>query len=586
MFPQVRAVLVARARLLGIRLVFGNPATAPLPADLVGIYVQSPDDYGALVDPRSPSPNARTRPAACLPSGPTCSPTSCSHRQGDLGADVVVGSAQRFGVPLGYGGPHAAFFATREAFVRQVPGRIIGVSVDEAGRRAYRMALQTREQHIRREKATSNICTAQALLANIAAFYAVYHGPAGLEGIATRVHDQTVRLAAAIERRGWRQVNAGYFDTLRVEAEPTAIAQIRAAAAAREINFRYPSDSAVQIALDETVDEADLCDLVRVFDEAAGQTGAPTVEPPGARTALHPGTRRTSSFMTHPVFNSHQSETEMMRYIRHLERKDLGLDTAMIPLGSCTMKLNGAAEMMPISWPEFARLHPFVPPDQAAGYRQIFDELEAALAAITGLAAVSLQPNSGAQGELAGLLAIRAYHRVAGRPRAHRRPDSPVGPRHESGQCRHGRPHGGRRRLRRPRQHRGRGSSCQGRRAPDADRLPDGDLSEHARRLRVADPGDLRDRPRRGRPGVHGRREHERAGRADQPRGHGRRRVPSEPAQDVRDSARWRRPRDGADCRRARTSRRSFPAIRWCRPGAPRPSPPSPPRRGAARAFS
>ncbi|HSC27470.1 MAG TPA: aminomethyl-transferring glycine dehydrogenase, partial [Vicinamibacterales bacterium] len=321
------------------------------------------------------------------------------------------GNSQRFGVPLGYGGPHAAFFATREAFVRQAPGRIIGVSIDARGRQAYRMALQTREQHIRREKATSNICTAQALLANIAAMYAVYHGPAGLKAIAARVHG----LAAAVERAltglGFRQANPAYFDTLWIEGADEA--GVRREAEARGINFRC-TGAGVGIALDETVTNEDAQQIVDLFARAANAP-APRVDVRGESAVRVPKSlQRTSPFLTHPVFNTHRSETKMMRYIRSLERKDVGLDTSMIPLGSCTMKLNAASEMIPLSWPEFARIHPFAPSTQAEGYRQIFEELEAALCRITGLAAVSLQPNSGAQGEFAGLMAIRAYHRDRG----------------------------------------------------------------------------------------------------------------------------------------------------------------------------
>jgi len=287
------------------------------------------------------------------------------------------------------------------------------VSVDAQGRRAYRMALQTREQHIRREKATSNICTAQALLANMAAFYAVYHGPQGLRDIGGRVHDQATRLAAALTTLGLKQTNEAYYDTVRVTADKTMLGGIRAAAERREINFRYSGD-AVQVSLNETVSERDLTDVLAAFADAAGRP-APSLAAPGSgNTALPPALQRTSPYLTHPVFNVHHSETELMRYIRALERKDIGLDAAMIPLGSCTMKLNAAAEMMPVSWPEFSRMHPFVPVEQAGGYQAMFTELEAALAEITGFAAVSLQPNSGAQGEYAGLLVIRAYHHARG----------------------------------------------------------------------------------------------------------------------------------------------------------------------------
>jgi glycine dehydrogenase len=407
-FPQVREVIEARAGLLGFAVTTGDPLTAELPQNLAGAYVQSPDDRGRLLDLGRIA--ARIHDAGgLLAVGTDLLSLALVSPPGEAGADVVVGSAQRLGVPLGYGGPHAAFFATREKFVRQMPGRLIGVSVDTRGRRAYRMAIQTREQHIRREKATSNICTAQALLANMAAFYGVYHGPAGLAAIARRVHDQAVRLARGIERCGWVQSNPVFFDTLCLEGTAAQVRNVRHAAEARRINFRYPSDQVVQVSLDETVTEADLADVLATFAESAA-VEAPDLGAPGSTPDLQAPYKRTSAFLTHPVFNSHHSETEMMRYVRRLERKDLGLDTAMIPLGSCTMKLNAASEMMPLSWPGFSRMHPFVPVEQAAGYQQVFSELESALAAVTGLPGVSLQPNSGAQGEFAGLLVIRAFH--------------------------------------------------------------------------------------------------------------------------------------------------------------------------------
>ncbi|TAK18533.1 MAG: glycine dehydrogenase (aminomethyl-transferring), partial [Acidobacteria bacterium] len=297
---------------------------------------------------------------------------------------------------------------------RQAPGRIIGVSVDAKGRKAYRMALQTREQHIRREKATSNICTAQALLANMAAMYAVYHGPEGLKAIASHVHLQAQRLASAVSGLGFKQTNNVYFDTLRFVGEPAKVEAVRSGALARKINFYYPEPGVVQVALNETVTDDDLQDIADVFGTAMRSENVQLGSSSNSKFSLPQSLTRSAPFLTHPVFNTHHSETEMMRYIRSLERKDIGLDTAMIPLGSCTMKLNAAAEMMPVSWPEFGRMHPFVPVDQAKGYQQIFKELESALKALTGFAAVSLQPNSGAQGEFAGLLTIQAYHRSRG----------------------------------------------------------------------------------------------------------------------------------------------------------------------------
>jgi glycine dehydrogenase len=409
-FPHVLAVLESRAEPLGIKLRVTDLTRAEFTPDVFGVYVQSPDDHGEVLDLK-PLVGRAHAAGALVAVGTDLLALTLMTPPGEAGADVVIGNAQRFGVPLGYGGPHAAFFATREKFVRQAPGRIIGVSVDSKGRRAFRMALQTREQHIRREKATSNICTAQALLANMTAFYAVYHGPDGLKEIGARVHDQAGRLAAAIGALGWKQTNGAYFDTLRFEGDASRVSKVRTAAEIRGINLRYPAPGVVQIALNETVTESDLPDVLSVF----GATGAAKVGAVGsAASSLAGGLRRTSGFLAHPVFNAHHSETEMMRYIRGLERKDIGLDTAMIPLGSCTMKLNAAAEMMPVSWPEFSRLHPFVPIEQAEGYQAIFRELEQALATITGFHSVSLQPNSGAQGEYAGLMVIRAYHRSRG----------------------------------------------------------------------------------------------------------------------------------------------------------------------------
>jgi glycine dehydrogenase len=412
-FPQVRAVLVTRAIPLGIELRFEDLSRAgagsTFGSEVFGVYVQSPDDHGEVHDLRKFISDAHDA-GVLVAVGSDLLASAMFTPPGEMGADVVVGSAQRFGVPLGYGGPHAAFFATRESFVRQAPGRIIGVSVDSKGRRAYRMALQTREQHIRREKATSNICTAQALLANISAFYAVYHGPAGIRAIAERIHDHASRLAAAVSGLGWKQTNASYFDTVRFEGDDASVSKVRAAAEKKGINLRYPSSGVVQVSFDETVGDADLADVVSAFEAAAGKKA--TVPTTAARAAGY--LARTSAYLAHPVFNTHASETQMMRYIRQLEKKDIGLDTAMIPLGSCTMKLNAAAEMLPITWPEFSKLHPFVPVEQAAGYRQVIDELSTALCAVTGFAAVSLQPNSGAQGEFAGLLVIHAYHQSRG----------------------------------------------------------------------------------------------------------------------------------------------------------------------------
>ena len=417
-FPQTIDVLRSRAEPLGIELVIGDPRTASFAEPVFAAVVQTPDEAGCVHDVRDFIRRARAA-GVMVAVGTDLLGCVLLTPPGEMGADVVFGNSQRFGVPLGYGGPHAAFFATLEQHVRQAPGRIIGVSVDSSGDMAYRMALQTREQHIRREKATSNICTAQALLANIAAFYAVYHGPKGLQRIAARVHTHAVQLDRELAQLGIRQVNPHYFDTPRFEVPGgiEAAARVVAAAQASRINLGYRGDGTIRVALDETVDDRDITAIVAAFAAGVMQPAPPRgrggTEKEGG-IAYPPALARTSLFLTHPVFNKHHSETEMMRYIRSLERKDIGLDTSMIPLGSCTMKLNAASEMLPITWPEFSRLHPFAPVEQADGYRQVFRELEAMLAAITGLAAVSLQPNSGAQGELAGLMVIRAYHRDRG----------------------------------------------------------------------------------------------------------------------------------------------------------------------------
>ena len=325
---------------------------------------------------------------------------------GAMGADIAVGSSQRFGVPMGYGGPHAAFFACKDDHKRQMPGRIVGVSIDSHGNKAYRLALQTREQHIRREKATSNVCTAQALLAVMAGFYAVFHGPLGLRAIAERVHSLTVRLAKALRDAGATLPPKGFFDTITVEVG-VGQAGILAAARLEGLNFRKVGSHHVGISLDETSDE----DVLRRVLRAFGIADAP---PAKAELGFPEAMLRTSPYLTHPVFHMNRAESEMMRYMRRLSDRDLALDRAMIPLGSCTMKLNAAAEMMPITWPEFGGLHPFVPSDQALGYREAIEDLSEKLCEITGYEAFSMQPNSGAQGEYAGLLTIQAYHRARG----------------------------------------------------------------------------------------------------------------------------------------------------------------------------
>lgn len=407
--PQTIEVVKTRAAALGIEIAVGDHQTMKFGERSFGVLMQYPDtcgeihDYSELVE-RAHAAGALVVVAADLLSLTLLKPP------GEFGADVAVGSAQRFGVPLGYGGPHAAYFATREALKRHAPGRIVGVSKDSRGRPAYRLALQTREQHIRRERATSNICTAQALLANMAALYACYHGPDGLKRIASRVHLLTEVLAAGLRKLGYTVSPKQRFDTLRIELGAKASADILKLAEADRMNFRPIDAHAVGISLDETTSEADLTDIWRVFNGGRPANLTPDALAREARTGYPPTLARGSRYLKHPVFNRYHSETEMMRYLKRLESRDLSLTTSMIPLGSCTMKLNAAVEMAPVTWPEFSRLHPFAPRSQAAGYGILFEQLEQWLAEITGMAAVSLQPNAGSQGEYAGLLVIRAYH--------------------------------------------------------------------------------------------------------------------------------------------------------------------------------
>jgi glycine dehydrogenase len=410
-FPHTLAVLRGRAEPLGIELRVQPVDEMTFDDRPFGALVQYPDEAGRLDDlrpfiGRAHEAGTRVAVATDLLALALVTPP------GEMGADVVFGSAQRFGVPLGFGGPHAAFFACRESDVRHMPGRLIGVSIDAHGRPAYRMSLQTREQHIRREKATSNICTAQALLANMAAMYAVYHGPAGIKAIAQRVHDLTRALDVAVRTLGYRQLNDAFFDTLHIVVPHDVLDELRDAALLAGFNFRYADSQHVGISLDERTTPDEVLLIAGVFAGVARKKALEQMEPliEGAREVIPADLRRSSPYLTHAVFNTHHSETEMMRYMKNLERRDIGLDTSMIPLGSCTMKLNAASEMFPVSWPEFSRMHPFTPAEQTAGYQQICQELEAALSEITGFAAVSLQPNSGAQGEFAGLLVIRAYH--------------------------------------------------------------------------------------------------------------------------------------------------------------------------------
>ncbi|MEO6963428.1 MAG: aminomethyl-transferring glycine dehydrogenase [Puia sp.] len=416
-FKQTQSVLVTRAEPLGIELITGNFTQAVFDSTYFGAIVQYPDNRGSVHDHRSFIRKVHEAGGFVVMATDLLALTLLTP-PGELGADVAVGNTQRFGVPMGFGGPHAAFFAATEDFKRAIPGRIIGVSVDGQGKRALRMALQTREQHIKREKATSNICTAQALLANMAAMYAVYHGAGGLKDIATRISILAQGLAHGMANLGIETLHKHFFDTVQVRSGHAA--KLRELAEAREMNFFYGENDLVSVSLDETTTQRDVLDILSVFARSLDMDEAATF----FEYETHPGNipvtlTRNSAFLSHPVFNSHHSETEMMRYLKSLENKDLSLNTSMIPLGSCTMKLNAATELIPVSWPEFSRIHPFAPAYQWKGYRQIIRELEEWLSIITGFAATSLQPNSGAQGEYAGLLAIRSYH--ASRGESHRK---------------------------------------------------------------------------------------------------------------------------------------------------------------------
>jgi glycine dehydrogenase len=414
--PQTIDIVRTRATARGIDTVVGDAATATFGDAIFGVLLSYPTTDGAVLDYRAVADAAHRIDALVVVAADLMSLVLLTP-PGEWGADVCVGNTQRFGVPLGYGGPHAAFFATKDEFKRMLPGRIIGVSRDAAGRPALRMALQTREQHIRREKATSNVCTAQVLLAVMASMYAVWHGPEGLTKIARRIHRHTATLAAGLEQLGHTLVSGDYFDTLCVELAGRTAEDVIAAAAMREVNLRRAGERRVIVALDETVTEDDVQGLLSIF---AGGEPAPETSGLAAEVDDRFDERfaRTSPFLTHPVFNTHHSETEMLRYMRTLESRDLSLTHSMIPLGSCTMKLNATAEMIPVTWPEFGKIHPFAPVAQAQGYQEMFRNLEAALAEITGFHAVSLQPNAGSQGEYAGLLTIAAYHRSRGE--AHR----------------------------------------------------------------------------------------------------------------------------------------------------------------------
>ena len=404
--PQTIDVIKTRAAPLGITVIVGAPESMQADQVFAAIF-QYPGTYGHVRDFSAEIAALHAAKAIGIVATDLLALTML-REPGAMGADIAVGSSQRFGVPMGYGGPHAAFFACKDDLKRSMPGRIVGVSIDARGNKAYRLSLQTREQHIRREKATSNVCTAQALLAVMASFYAVFHGPKGLRAIAERVHFMTNRLARALKAAGAKVAPKAFFDTITVEVG-VGQAGILAAARHEGLNFRKIGLDRVGISLDETTDEKVLIRVLRAF-------GIEGVPPHRATLGFSETQLRTTAFLTHPVFHMNRAESEMMRYMRRLSDRDLALDRSMIPLGSCTMKLNAAAEMMPITWPEFGSLHPFAPADQALGYREAIDDLAAKLCEITGYDAMSMQPNSGAQGEYAGLLTIQAYHRACGQP--------------------------------------------------------------------------------------------------------------------------------------------------------------------------
>jgi glycine dehydrogenase len=406
-FAQTKDVLVTRATPINIELVFGDYKTAILDESYFGAIVQYPNSNGAVEDYRKFIDAAHAANAMVVMATDLLSLTLLTP-PGELGADVAIGSSQRLGVPMGFGGPHAAFFATKDEFKRNIPGRIIGVTIDAQGNRCLRMALQTREQHIRREKATSNICTAQALLSNMSAMYAIYHGAEGLKNIAKRTSLLAKTLSDELAAMGFVNENKFFFDTIKIKTDLSA--QIKTTAEAAEVNFFYDDDN-IFISLDETTSQKDVLDILHIFAVAKGQDNASvTFSDDALLTNISTALTRTSEYLTHPIFNSYRSEHEMLRYIKSLENKDLSLNTSMISLGSCTMKLNAATQLIPVSWPEFSNIHPFAPASQWKGYQQILTELEAWLSNVTGFTATSLQPNSGAQGEYAGLLTIRAYH--------------------------------------------------------------------------------------------------------------------------------------------------------------------------------
>ena len=405
--PQTLSLLQTRSTPIGIELVIGNHEDFDFSDAFFGAILQYPGKYGQIFDYENFVSKANENNIKVAVAADILSLVKLK-APGEFGASVVVGTTQRFGIPLGYGGPHAAYFATKEAYKRSIPGRIIGVTKDKNGKRALRMALQTREQHIKREKATSNICTAQVLLAVMAGMYAVYHGKDGLQYIADSIHQKTTVVAGALESLGFKQINTAYFDTLLVEVDTE---KLKVVAEANEINFNYIDQNHISISINETVGDSELKAIIQCFEKAFNITAK---EFPKQASVIAENTKRNTPFLENKIFNMHQSETDMMRYIKRLERKDLALNHSMISLGSCTMKLNAASEMLPLSNPQWGNIHPFVPLNQAEGYQEVLKKLEHQLNIVTGFAGTSLQPNSGAQGEFAGLMTIRAYHLANG----------------------------------------------------------------------------------------------------------------------------------------------------------------------------
>ena len=408
-FPQTIDVLKGRAIPRGIEIILGTPNETILDDTFFGQLLQYPNGNGFIVDYKKNIESAKNKDIYTVLACDLMSLTLLKS-PAEIGADIALGNSQRFGIPMGFGGPHAAFFACKEEFTRQIPGRIIGVSIDKMGNKALRMALQTREQHIKREKATSNICTAQALLAIMAGMYAVYHGPEGLKNIANTIHKKTVSLANELKKMGFQNENTYFFDTLKIKTTKEQSKKLVELANAKNINFRYFDNGNIGISIDESISTNDLISIIELFGNLAGfeKMDIQLLENPALQIPNE--LIRNTEILSHPVFNTHHSETEMLRYIKRLENKDLSLTLSMIPLGSCTMKLNATSELIPLSWPEFSTIHPFAPSQQTKGYIEILDNLADYLSKITGFDACSLQPNSGAQGEYAGLMVIRAYH--------------------------------------------------------------------------------------------------------------------------------------------------------------------------------